>query len=271
MSKSGLYYLAGALILATGCRSLRPPEIAGAPHFRLMTYNVNWGGPSPQLAVELIRREKPDIVCLQETTSEWEKYLRATLAPDYPHMSFRSSAGRAGGGLGFLSKAPPTEIAYVPSDTGWFDGWIMAFSTDAGPVQVLNVHLRPPVSDRGSFGVSGYLFTDDDRQGEIKRFYAARRTDMPIIVAGDFNDSETSGVLRWLKSNGLQNALPEFDRSTPTWQWQTSLITLRRRMDHIVYPSELYCYEARVIRGGASDHYPVMGAFGRRTQARLGP
>jgi endonuclease/exonuclease/phosphatase (EEP) superfamily protein YafD len=271
MSKSGLYYLAGALILTTGCRLVRPLETAVAPHFRLMTYNVNWGGPSPQLAVNLIRREKPDIVCLQETTAEWEKYLRATLSRDYPHMNFRSSAGRAGGGLGFLSKTLPTEITYLPSDTGWFDGWIMGFLTDAGPVQVLNVHLRPPVSDRGSFGVSGYLFTGDDRQREMRRFYAAGRADLPMVVAGDFNDTETSGVLRWLKSKGMRNALSEFDRSTPTWQWQTSLITLRRRMDHIVYAPELYCYEARVIKGGASDHYPVVGVFGKRAEARLTP
>ena len=69
-----------------------------------MTYNVNWGRPRPELAVEIIRRENRDIVCLQETTPQWEKYLRATLAREYPQMSFRSSAGRSGGGLGFLAK-----------------------------------------------------------------------------------------------------------------------------------------------------------------------
>jgi endonuclease/exonuclease/phosphatase (EEP) superfamily protein YafD len=145
----------------------------------------------------------------------------------------------------------------------------MSFSTDAGPVQVLNVHLKPPVSDRGSFGVSGYLFTDDDRQREIQRFYAAGRTDVPMIVAGDFNDGEGSGVLRRLKGKGMQNALPEFDRRTPTWEWQTSMIKLHRRMDHIVYAPELYCYEARVVRAGESDHFPVVGVFGRRDEARI--
>jgi endonuclease/exonuclease/phosphatase (EEP) superfamily protein YafD len=269
MMKPAALCLLGFLVVLTGCRSVRPPETARGAHFRLMTYNVNWGGPSPMSAVDVIRREKPDIVCLQETTAEWEKLLRAALSRDYQHITFRSSKGRAGGGLGFLSKTPPTESAYIPSDTGWFDGWIMSFSTDAGPVQVLNVHLRPPVSDQGSFGVSGYLFTDDDRQREIKRFYAAGRTDVPMIVAGDFNDGQGSGVLRWLKSKGMQNALPEFDRRTPTWEWQTSMIKLHRRMDHIVYAPELYCYEARVVRAGESDHFPVVGVFGRRDEARI--
>ena len=261
-------FLFALLIVVTGCHSVRPPEPATGPHFVLMTYNVNWGGPRPELAVETIRREQPDIVCLQETNAEWEKYLRRALFRQYRYMSFRESAGRAGGGLGFLSRVAGAEIAYIPSNTGWFDGWIMSFPTAAGAVQVLNVHLRPPVSDRGSW-VSGYLWTDDDRQREIERFCAQRRQDVPLIVAGDFNDGENSGVLRWLEGQGMRNALPQFDRSAPTWEWRVSRVTLRRRMDHIVYPAELHCYQARVIQAGASDHYPVLALFGRRSEARV--
>jgi endonuclease/exonuclease/phosphatase (EEP) superfamily protein YafD len=254
-------FLLGLLALATSCHSVRPPEPATGPHFALMTYNVNWGGPRPELAVEVILRERPDIICLQETNAQWEKYLRAALSREYRYMSFRDSVGRAGGGLGFLSKAPGSEVAYIPSDTGWFDGWIMNFQTAVGKIQVLNVHLRPPVSDRGSW-VSGYLSTDDDREREIRRFYAQRRKDVPIIIAGDFNDGEGSGVLRWLEAQGMRNALPQFDRYTPTWEWRVSALTLRRRMDHIVYPSSIHCYQARVLKVGASDHYPVVAVFG---------
>jgi endonuclease/exonuclease/phosphatase (EEP) superfamily protein YafD len=137
-----------------------------------------------------------------------------------------------------------------------------------GNVQVVNVHLRPPVSDGGSW-VSGYLSTGDDREREIKQIYAQRRKDLPMMVAGDFNDGEGSGVLRWLQTQGMRNALPQFDSYTPTWQWRVSALTLRRRMDHIVYGSELQCHEARVVKGGASDHYPVIGLFGMRTKGAL--
>jgi endonuclease/exonuclease/phosphatase (EEP) superfamily protein YafD len=249
------------LIAGAGCRSVRPPDPVTGPHFTLMTYNVNWGGVGAEEAVKIIRDEQPDIVCLQETNPQWERYLRSALSREYRYMSFRDSAGRAGGGLGFLSKVPASEVAYVPSDTGWFDGWIMSFQTTVGKVQVLNVHLRPPVSDRGSW-ISGYLSTGDDRQREIEQFYAHRRKDLPVIVAGDFNDGEGSGVLRWLQNQRMRNALPQFDSYTPTWQWRVSAITLRRRMDHIVYGSDLYCYEARVVRAGGSDHFPVIGLFG---------
>src|SRR6185295_13002946 len=62
---------------------------------------------------------------------------------------------------------------YIPSETSWFDSWIVKFETAIGPVQVINVHLRPPISDSGSW-VSGYLTTSGDRRLEMERFYAKR-------------------------------------------------------------------------------------------------
>ena len=136
----------------------------------------------------------------------------------------------------------------------------MAFDTAIGPVQVLNVHLRPPVSDRGSW-VSGYLFTRDDRLREMERFYSQCRPGLPILVAGDFNDNPNSLVVEWLENKRMLNALPQFDRRAPTWEYRGGVLSLRRRMDHIVYSPELHCCSARVLRAGASDHFPVEAVF----------
>lgn len=250
-------------ILLTACRATRQPEMPAGVHFSLLTYNVNWGGPAPDLAAEIIRQSGAEIVCLQETTPDWEHYLRATLSIDYPYMEFRESKGRMGGGLAFLSRIPSESIAYLPSETGWFDGWIKAFETPLGPVQVLNVHLHPPVGKQGSWNLSGYLFTGSDRLKEMERFYPARRAGLPTLVVGDFNDVDSSSAVQWLKTQGLTNALPEFDRRSPTWRWRWGLLSLHRRMDHILYPSELHCCSAQVLPVGASDHYPVSATFER--------
>lgn len=258
--------LFGALLslCACGCRSVRPAETVSSPHFKVLTYNVNWGGPRPDLAAQIIKNSGADIVCLQETTPEWAQYLRQSLGNEYSFTQFRDSRTRTGGGLGFLSKLPAHEIAYIPSDTGWFDGWIMGFETANGPVQVLNVHLHPPVSKSGSW-VSGYLTTRGDRLAEIKRFFAKRDPQRPMLVAGDFNDGENSPAVEWLEKNKLENALPEFDRYGKTWEWHTSVVTLRRRMDHILYSSELHCSSAQVLHAGASDHFPVQAVFTQST------
>src|SRR5690349_9185626 len=173
-----LFLLAIVLAAGSGCRATKTAQTPVGPHLRVLTYNVNWGGARPELAAEAILASKADIVCLQETTPQWEHYFRTALARDYPVAEFRDSKNRMGGGLGFLSRHPAEQVAYVPSDTGWFDGWVMKFRTPIGPVQVINVHLRPPVSDRGSW-VSGYLTTGDDREREMRRFYAARDAAVP--------------------------------------------------------------------------------------------
>src|SRR3954466_8140761 len=117
------FVMLGALaVLLVGCHSVRPAAIATGSHFRVLTYNVNWGMPRADLAAEVIRKSGAEIVCLQETTPQWKMQLRAALSREYPYMEFRDSQGRMGGGLAFLSKVPQKELAYVPSDTGWFDG-----------------------------------------------------------------------------------------------------------------------------------------------------
>lgn len=247
-------------VVLTGCQSTRRAETPSGPQVRVLTYNVNWGAPRADLAVDIIRKSAADIVCLQETTPEWEQYLRQVLAGQYQFMKFRYSRDRMGGGLAFLSRLPTREIAYIPSTTGWFDGWIMAIDTAIGSLQILNVHLRPPISDSGSW-VSGYLTTKDDRMREMENFYGQRDPRLPTLVLGDFNDGENSRVLRWLERQGMVNALPEFDSSTPTWEWRYGGMKLSRRMDHIVYGPNLRCFSAEVLPAGASDHFPVQAVF----------
>jgi endonuclease/exonuclease/phosphatase family metal-dependent hydrolase len=162
---------------------------------------------------------------------------------------------------------PAREVAYIPSESGWFDGWIVAFETASGPVQVINVHLRPPTDENGSFDQSrilgDYLRTGEDRLREMKRFFGRRQEGLPTVVAGDFNDGEGSLVFEWLKNSGLTNALPQYDQQSPTWRGRLGFAPLSLRLDHVFHSSELKCQSARVIREGPSDHFPVETFFTR--------
>ena len=68
--------------------------------------------------------------------------------------------------------------------------------------------------------------------------------------------------MRWAE-RGMTSALGQFDRSSPTWHWPLGWITLRRRMDHVLYSPDLHCAAARVIPAGPSDHFPVEAVFTR--------
>jgi endonuclease/exonuclease/phosphatase (EEP) superfamily protein YafD len=249
-----------------GCEKQRRLEEPAGPHFSVMTYNVNWGGGQPAKSLDVIRKVNADIVCLQETNDSWENYLRRELGSLYPHMEFRETPGRMGGGLAFLSKTKGQQIAYIPSENTFFDGWIMAYQTPVGLVEILNVHLHPPVSESGSFGVSGYFSSQDKRCQEIQRFYPYFTGSGSRLIMGDFNENDQGDAIKWLSGQGMTDALAEFDQSSKTWRWKISLITLRDRLDHVVYSSELYCFGCGVISSGGSDHYPLWGVFGRKNK-----
>jgi hypothetical protein len=52
---------------------------------------------------------------------------------------------------------------------------------------MLNVHLRPQVTDDGSF-VRGHLVTGPNRRREITRHLRALTPGIPAVIAGDFNE-----------------------------------------------------------------------------------
>jgi len=261
----GCFFCVVVIYAVGGCKATRPHEAPAEPHISVMTYNVNWGGgPRPELAVEIIAQSNADMVCLQETTPSWESYLGRRSKSYYSHMIFRNTPGRAGGGLGFLSKYPLTNVAYIPSKNGFFDGWVMLVKTPLGPIQILNVHLKPPVNNQGEFGVSGYVVSQEDREEELKYFLSHTKENVPIIVLGDFNEGENGKAIEWLEGQGFTNALPEFDRYANTWRWDLGLFDIKRRLDHILYSDSLHCYSARVLENGGSDHYPVLAIFGGR-------
>lgn len=253
-----LLVLSWVLLLFCGCATVRRPVAPSGPHFSIITYNINRGSNPAQIAA-VLKANQADIICLQEADG-FERPLRTALSSDFRTIEFRDSDTRVGGEYAFLSKYKSREVAWIDSETGWFGAWIIAFETPVGPVQVLNVHLKPPVSRRGSW-VAGYFTTRDDRRREIEHFYKACDPNLPLIVLGDFNDSPGSASVRYLKRKRLQNALPQFDRCTPTWHWPTRLLTLRRRMDHILYSPQLEATSARVTPTGPSDHFPVEAVF----------
>ena len=245
-----------------GCQSIRRPEVPAGPSFRIMTWNVHWAMPQPDLALEVIKASDADIVCLQETNLEWEVYLRPRLAQTYPVIEFRHDEKRLGGGLAIFSRLPAVDVAYVASDIDWYDGWIMAFATPAGPVQVNNVHLQPGENERGRFTASAYLAARNNHAHEIQRNYRQLLPGLPAPVVGDFNEDDDGKAIEWLENKGMTNALPEFDRRSPTWRWLVGPFVVHHRLDHIIYGG-LYAFSARVLNAGGSDHMPVIADFGR--------
>lgn len=245
--------------LAAGCaRPARAPRTPtpGRPHLTVMTYNVNFGIAGDPATLEVIRGAGADVVFLQETTEAWERHLRAELAATYPHMQFRHCCGA--GGLAVLSRHPFAERDYwAPPPGGWFPAWRVVVDSPLGPLQVLAVHLRPPLDERGSV-VRGYHASRAVRVAEIASYVDGLDGDLPTLIVGDFNEERDGDALAYLRRRGLRSALPEFAPDANTWAWTTSVGPVRQQLDHVVYDPFLEPIDAAVIPGGRSDHRAVV-------------
>jgi endonuclease/exonuclease/phosphatase family metal-dependent hydrolase len=119
------------------------------------------------------------------------------------------------------------------------------------------VHLRPPVSDGGSF-VSGHFSTPPIRVQEITSYCARLAPDLPTLVAGDFNEEDDGDAVRFLVSRGMSSVLGRFAPDQPTWRWPTMVGTLHRQLDHVFIDHRLEAVSAEIRAAGRSDHLPVI-------------
>ncbi|MDP6542993.1 MAG: endonuclease/exonuclease/phosphatase family protein [Phycisphaerae bacterium] len=261
-----LIALAATVFAGCNFRTTRKGAPPTGPHFSVMTYNVNYGMPGAADAVGAIRETDADIVCLQEITPAWQRYLTAALSQRYPHRRYKHRGGA--GGMGILSKRPFRDVAYTEPQAGWFPSWIIEADTPLGPVHICNVHLRPPLSDRGSISPSAYMNTPEIHRREIAEAYGHMDSKRPRLVVGDFNENDSGGGIAWLGKRGFTDALSQFDTSSNTWQWRVGAITLRNRFDHILHSGNLHSTSAWVVAKGKSDHRPVVAIIERAGLAR---
>ena len=242
----------------------RAPELAPAPDhaatLRVLTFNVNFGVADDPHNVAAIAEADADLVLLQETTVDAEVALREALADRYPHLLFRECC-RAGG-LGVMSKHPIVEESYLEPRVGWFTAWRVVVDTPLGRVQALDVHLRPPMSDGGSW-VAGYFSTRDVRREEMEDLFGQLDRSLPTIVAGDLNEDADGRAVAFLAEQGWHSALAQVQPRAKTWHWQTRMGKLHMMLDHVLYGPGLRLHHAEVLPRGVSDHFPVLVELSR--------
>ena len=251
-------------LLSSGC-SHAPARQARAPGpqpvLRVMTYNVNFGIPGDGPTLAAIEAGKADAVFLQEINTAWIRSLRATFGEAYPHTAFYPRVGA--GGIGFMSRLPiRAQKLIAPEGDGWFPALRLVLDSPLGAVQVLVFHLRPPVSDGGSF-VAGHFSSPAIHEKEIARFCESLDRALPTLVVGDFNEEPDGRAIAYLARAEwkMKSALPEFAPGRRTWYWPTALHTFEGQFDHLIYDVRLEPLSAEVMEAGRSDHFPVVGVF----------
>lgn len=251
-------------LLLFGCVATPKPNFhPEQPNLKIVSYNVNYGFVNSEDVVEYLVCEDADVVCLQETHRYWENVLTSRLSEKYPHRIFRES--EAASGIAIMSRYRLQDIKLIEPAEGWFPALFARIQTPVGLIQVLNVHLRPPLADNGAVSIGAYYRAKDIHSEEIGGFIKHTKSNEPLIVLGDFNENEKSKAIRQLVEDGFTDALSIYDRNSETWVWKTSAgIELKNRYDHILYNNYLVCTGAKVTSVNASDHMPVAAVITRK-------
>jgi endonuclease/exonuclease/phosphatase (EEP) superfamily protein YafD len=259
------------VLLQAGCAHRKVVEPAqpadGVPVLRLLTYNVNYGIAGDAETLRAIRDAAADVVLLEETNVAWERALRTELGTALPHMTFKHRGGA--GGIAVLSREAPVEVEFLPpaQGGGWFPAVRVVLDGGCGRMQLLGVHLRPAVSDGGSW-VSGHFSTPVVRAAEMRSFVARLSPELPTVVAGDFNEEEDGDAARFLVERGFSSALDRYAPDRFTWRWPTAVGELHKQLDHVFYDARLDVLSAEVRTAGRSDHLPVIAVVARRGRAK---
>jgi endonuclease/exonuclease/phosphatase family metal-dependent hydrolase len=234
-----------------------PPTQPAAGQIRVMSYNVNFGIAGDPPSIAALAGANPDIVVLQETNDVWEQALIDALGARFPHRRFRAPPGWPASGFGILSRFPIVRLDELPAIAGPFIAWRIVLDTPLGRIQILNLHLRPPMSDGGSW-VVGYWSTREVRLQELQYHLESLDKALPTLIAGDFNEEGDGLAMRHLTDRGFADAIATHRGDDPTWSWPVSSgLTLRFQLDHLLHDVHFVAVAAAIVEGGRSDHKPI--------------
>jgi endonuclease/exonuclease/phosphatase (EEP) superfamily protein YafD len=222
------------------------PDVAGAPHLRVMSANLLVDNPRKDELVREILESEADVLLLQELSTEWrEALLRSEVAVKYPHHVEKIRDWPFG--IGIYSRLPLEDANVV--DVADFPMIHVAVRVGGEVVHVYDVHTLTP---RFPEWVAPW---NEQLQAALT---AAQSRQEAVIVAGDFNLTPHGAWYGRYRAAGLREAHDERGRGLAT-TWPNGALSLPEvRLDHAFLRGDVVCTAIREGRGAGSDHRPVI-------------
>lgn len=220
---------------------------------KVMSYNIWQDNQDMRAAVEIIQREKPDILLLQEVNGEQLKILLAGLNPLGMNNQFSiayDSVNLAAVASRFLIKKEDSLPQKNRSQK-------VLLESPFGPLTVINVHgVRTGWSIRHK-GMEALLREDIDLERG------------PVILGGDFNTNEQSETFKLIEKhliNAHEKAGCGFGFTFPAKSYNFPLLPRASfsfppfiRIDHIFHSGHFKTLRSYILKdSGGSDHLPVV-------------
>ncbi|SDB24901.1 Uncharacterized conserved protein YafD, endonuclease/exonuclease/phosphatase (EEP) superfamily [Desulfonatronum thiosulfatophilum] len=220
----------------------------------LLVYNVLYDNREVGALRDLIRKTDPDLILLSEPTQWWLEQLDG-LEDDYPYTIRQPQENHYGKLLYSRLELVDPEIRFlIEPEIPSLRSQVRLRSGTL--VTLYGVHPRPPGLKRHDEGEDGEREDSDMRDAEL--LLVAKEVkklgDVPVIVAGDFNDvawSHTTHLFQ--RIGGLLD--PRVGRGLfNTFDARSRL--LRFPLDHVFASEHFRLVELRRLPDIGSDHFP---------------
>jgi endonuclease/exonuclease/phosphatase family metal-dependent hydrolase len=255
-SRLGCLWFA-SLLAACGEAPLEPREpTPGVAHYRFASYNVHFPEAGNRRTLDVIGETGADLLCLQEVNAEWQRSLVERFELDYPYRLFHPLEGPDG--LAVISRYPLDDYGVYEVPEGWHPAWHVLVQTPAGPIQVLNVHLRAIFDGGEGNPFTSYVETQSDHRYQLASYEQHLLTGIPNVILGDFNEGVDGDAIESLEDQGYRNALPLYHPGQPTWRGRSVGGQLEMTIDHVLFDRAFEPLNAYVLSRGGSDHLPVV-------------
>ncbi|WP_393059170.1 endonuclease/exonuclease/phosphatase family protein [Streptomyces sp. LN549] len=251
--RGGLVWAAVALALTVwfvrpygpGTTGSHGPVVA---RLDVLTSNVEFGDATDAL-IATVRRERPDVVFVQECDFACADALAARVpAASYPYRDVVRLDGSLGSAI--LSRFPLRPAGRIEGAMAMPGSVAVVAGRD---VRLQLAHPMPPVPG----GVSVWR----RELGRIRDFAAAVRAE-PAVVAGDFNASQDHAAFRAVLDAGGLHDSARLAGSSRAYSWPADRTTpLRAQIDHVLVSDEFSVRSARFLRLAATDHRALLVAL----------
>ncbi|GAA0229972.1 endonuclease/exonuclease/phosphatase family protein [Cryptosporangium japonicum] len=243
---------AGVVVVAFGAFVVPRAVPSGAPsdgdRLRVMAFNTKIGAGSVAELAALVRREKPDVLTVQELTPEWAAEFAALRL--FPYSALRALPGASGTGI--WARYPLTDNRTVDPKSGFDQTDAQLRVSDDRVYEVVSAHPRPPIFRAAEWGSTSRWV------GDLSRLPSASKSGPVRVMAGDFNASLDHSPFRKLVGTGYVDAAAEVGKGlVPTWPMNGNNappVTL----DHVLVDSRADAsrFDAYTIAG--SDHRAIV-------------
>jgi len=266
-----------------------PVEAESGRMFKVLSYNVrgfdryHWTEDvnTKNEIFGFIKKQEPDILCLQEYyTSKQKGERQSDISRQLSQFAYSDiyyttdPANKSGFGIATYSRFPVLKRSRIPFNSTYNAAMYTDHLILDDTVRVFNVHLQSIKfrEDNYAFLDTAKLKYSNEQMQEIKNIGShlrsafilraeqatmianyIRESPHPVIVMGDFDDTPQSYAYRKIKK-GLQDAFRRAGRGFGN-TYAGELPSFR--IDHIMVGDPLIPYQFKRIKTDCSDHFPI--------------